>query len=190
MINAQSVEQDNISIFGSLLSIQHISTVIYELFNGVNFSDFVNGVGAWYGIENPQNLTGNQDGHPNLDVYVKQFDNYGLYLDKTKNPVMSGKIILNSHDRVEEKDGKYYNYVQPWQHHTHTPCDGVNMYSFSMEPEKHQPSGTCNFSRIDNATLKLSFDPLVKGDNKLYVFAFNYNVFRVMSGMGGLVFSN
>lgn len=145
---------------------------------------------AWFWIANSLNLVADQDGHPNKDIFVRQFDNYGMYLDKTINPVSSGRIQLNGYDRFEEKDGNYFNYVQPWQHQTNTPCDGINMYSFSLKPEEHQPSGSCNFSRIDTANLKLSFDNNLSGDNKLFAFALNYNVFRVMSGMGGLAYAN
>jgi hypothetical protein len=62
-----------------------------------------------------------------------------------------------------------------------------------LKPEEHQPSGTCNFSRIDNATLLLSVHPDISSSNlikKLRVYAVNYNVLRIMSGMGGLAYSN
>ena len=61
----------------------------------------------------------------------------------------------------------------------------INVYSFALKPEEHQPSGTCNFSRIDNAQLKTTGTA-----QTLNVYAVNYNVLRVMSGMGGLAYSN
>ena len=61
------------------------------------------------------------------------------------------------------------------------------MYSFCLKPAEHQPSGTCNFSRIDNARLNIAG---VSSTNNLYLFALNYNVLRIMSGMGGLAYSN
>ena len=65
------------------------------------------------------------------------------------------------------------------------------MYSFALHPEDHQPSGTCNMSRIDNATLSLTFKNAVStGDNKISIYAVNYNVLRILSGMGGLAYSN
>ena len=104
------------------------------------------------------------------------------------NPVESALLQLNGHDRFSREAGKYFNHVQPWQHHTASPAVGVNVYSFALKPEEHQPSGTCNFSRIDNATLNLK---LTTGSgSELYVFAVNYNVLRVMSGMGGVAYSN
>jgi hypothetical protein len=90
-------------------------------------------------------------------------------------------------------DGEYFNYVQPLECFRNTPNDGINCYSFGLNPLEHQPSGTCNFSRIDNATLQLVLSSnTVSGDKtaKVRVYATNYNVFRVMSGMGGLAYSN
>lgn len=110
------------------------------------------------------------------------------------NPTKSAKLQLNGHDRFSERDGDYFNKVQPYQHHTNVPAVGINVYSFALKPEEHQPSGSCNFSRIDNATLQLDIlIPLVDGDLPtaiVKVFAVNYNVLRIMSGMGGLAYSN
>lgn len=72
------------------------------------------------------------------------------------NPVSSAKLQLNGHDRFSERDGRYFNLVQPYQHHENVPKQGINVYSFGLKPEEHQPSGTCNMSRIDNATLQLT----------------------------------
>jgi len=99
------------------------------------------------------------------------------------------KLQLNGHDRFEERNGDYFNKVQAYQHHTNIASGNVYLYSFALRPEEHQPSGTCNFSRIDNATLQLTWAGAVSGRNAK-VFAVNYNVLRVMSGMGGLAYSN
>ena len=110
-----------------------------------------------------------------------------------ENPVVTCKLQLNGQDRFSEREGSYFDVVQPFQHHTRHPDTGINLYSFALRPEEHQPSGTCNFSRIDNATLQL----VVSGDAigaaataKVRVYAVNYNVLRIMSGMGGLAYSN
>lgn len=133
------------------------------------------------------------------DVYVQQYDNYGIYLNRSINPVSQVLLQLNGQDRFSQRDGNYFNYVQPWQHHSNTPCDGINMYSFALNPEEHQPSGTCNMSRIDNATLNLNFitsDPnngqpvSVVNNSIINIYATNYNVLRIMSGMAGLAYSN
>jgi hypothetical protein len=110
-----------------------------------------------------------------------------------KNPSVVAKIQLNGHDRFSEREGKYFNLVQPFQHHTNIPAVGINVYSFALNPEDHQPSGTCNFSRIDNAALYLTLSNNTVGVGKtakVRVYAVNYNVLRIMSGMGGLAYSN
>jgi hypothetical protein len=110
-----------------------------------------------------------------------------------ENPVVTAKLQLNGQDRFSEREGTYFDQVQPWQHHSRAPDTGINVYSFALRPEEHQPSGTCNFSRIDNATLQLVLsNATVEGVNtaKVRVYARNYNVLRIMSGMGGLAYSN
>ena len=110
-----------------------------------------------------------------------------------QNPVVTAKLQLNGQDRFSEREGTYFDLVQPYQHHTRNPDTGINVYSFALRPEEHQPSGTCNFSRIDNATLQLVLSTnAIGGDEtaKVRVYATNYNVLRVMSGMGGLAYSN
>ena len=110
-----------------------------------------------------------------------------------ENPVVTGKLQLNGQDRFSEREGTYFDLVQPYQHHTRNPDTGINVYSFALRPEEHQPSGSCNFSRIDNATLQLVLsNATVEGTNtaKVRVYARNYNVLRIMSGMGGLAYSN
>jgi len=110
-----------------------------------------------------------------------------------QNPVVVAKLQLNGQDRFSEREGSYFDVVQPYQAHSRAPDSGINCYSFALRPEEHQPSGTCNFSRIDNATLQLVLsNATVAGVNtaKVRVYATNYNVLRVMSGMGGLSFSN
>ncbi|QOI90160.1 major capsid protein [Pyramimonas orientalis virus] len=122
----------------------------------------------------------------------------------------SAKLQLNGHERFTQRTPQYFQLVQPYQHHERVPTTcvltvdassietdeavmetcttgGINVYSFALKPEEHQPSGTCNMSRIDNATLNLQG---VDTDNTVKVFAVNYNVLRVMSGMGGLAYSN
>jgi hypothetical protein len=110
-----------------------------------------------------------------------------------ENPVVTAKLQLNGQDRFSEREGTYFDQVQPWQHHSRAPDTGINVYSFALRPEEHQPSGTCNMSRIDNATLQLVLsNATVESTNtaKVRVYARNYNVLRIMSGMGGLAYSN
>ena len=128
--------------------------------------------------------------------------------------VKDALLQLNGHDRFKRREGKYFTKVQRYQHHSGStdrnhseevaagsngaqgahakPADKSipHIYSFALKPEEHQPSGTCNFSRIDNAVLNLSLDNTPTGTASLRVYAVNYNVLRIMSGMGGLAYSN
>jgi hypothetical protein len=110
-----------------------------------------------------------------------------------ENPVVTAKLQLNGQDRFSEREGSYFDVVQPFQHHTRAPDTGINVYSFALRPEEHQPSGSCNFSRIDNAVLQLVLSSgTVAGTStaKVRVYALSYNVLRVMSGMAGIAYSN
>ena len=110
-----------------------------------------------------------------------------------ENPVVTAKLQLNGQDRFSEREGSYFDVVQPYQHHTRAPDAGINLYSFALRPEEHQPSGSCNFSRIDNATLQLVLSSGTVGGvstAKVRVYALSYNVLRVMSGMAGVAYSN
>ena len=120
---------------------------------------------------------------------VVNYHNYGMCLDGSVNPCVSAKLQLNGHDRFQERDGSYFNYVQPAQHFSNTPADGINVYSFALKAEDHQPTGSCNFSRIDNATLNVNAGA-VPASSIVNVYVQNYNVLRVMSGMAGTAYSN
>jgi len=178
-----------------------------------------NGTGYWHGATNPYNevnFGGPDVPNANPDAELAKLlalsteghnQNSGVsdagtfVLTETSlplhcwgmNPVVTAKLQLNGQDRFSEREGSYFNYVQPYQAHTRNPDEGINVYSFALRPEEHQPSGTCNFSRIDNATLQLVLsNATVEGTKtaKVRVYATNYNVLRIMSGMGGLAYSN
>jgi hypothetical protein len=106
-------------------------------------------------------------------------------------------IQINGQDRMDKRYGDYFNSTQNFQHHSgQKPGVGVYSYSFALKPEEHQPSGTCNFSRIDTATLVmtlsggLTVNPDSDDTFEVRVYAINYNILRIMSGMGGLAYSN
>ena len=118
------------------------------------------------------------------------------------------QLKLNGHDRFSKRDYKYFTRTQVWQHHTGyggyigqtqdenghglgiEARDTIAVYSFALKPEEHQPSGTCNFSRIDSVEFIRSGTNLNKLHGGLNIYAINYNVLRIMSGMGGLAYSN
>jgi len=124
-------------------------------------------------------------------IESQNFQTGGAALGAGINPTSDAKLQLNGHDRFAKRNSKYFNMVQPKCHHTNVPeSPGINVYSFALKPEDHQPSGTCNFSRIDNARLVLTNNAALAANSTLKVFAVNYNVLRIMSGMGGLAYSN
>ena len=114
-------------------------------------------------------------------------------------------LKLNGHDRFAARHPNYFTQTQVWEHHSgfggldsqpvdfgggdvpQRNNDSIGVYSFALKPEEHQPSGTCNFSRIDNASFQTTGDSL-RAETDMY--AINYNVLRIMSGMGGLAYSN
>lgn len=98
------------------------------------------------------------------------------------DPVVTAKLQLNGHDRMAERFGDYYSLVQPFQHHENVPSTvGIHVYSFALKPEEHQPSGTLNMSRIDNATLSMTTDAAITpaAPAKVKVYAVSYNVLRI-----------
>jgi hypothetical protein len=107
--------------------------------------------------------------------------------EEASGPLSTFKLVLNGQDRFKEQSGKYFNQVQPFVHHSGSPMPGIYSYSFALKPEEHQPTGTCNFSRIDNAQVAVTCN---RNSSSLHMFATNYNVLRIQSGMGGLAFSN
>jgi Large eukaryotic DNA virus major capsid protein/Major capsid protein N-terminus len=125
--------------------------------------------------------------------------NYTSTNKAVSNPIKSAKLVLNGNDRFYERPGRYFNLIQPFQHHENIPVNaGINVYSFALKPEEHQPSGTLNMSRIDTAVLNLTFEESTgntdldynPSKSTLHIYAVNYNVLRILSGMGGLAYSN
>jgi hypothetical protein len=146
------------------------------------------------GVQVGDRATGSANGAPLTDAGTFVLAETALDMHCWgENPVVTAKLQLNGQDRFSEREGSYFDTVQPFQHHTRAPDCGINVYSFALRPEEHQPSGSCNFSRIDNAVMQLVLSSgTVSGTNtaKVRVYAVNYNVLRVMSGMAGVAYSN
>lgn len=111
------------------------------------------------------------------------------------DPIVTGQLFLNGHDRTIEHPSVYYRTVQPWQHHTNIPKLPKYLYgySFALFPESLQPSGSCNMSRIDNVVLRLTFPDVASGlswDGQVRVYARNFNSMKIVSGMAGLMYAN
>jgi hypothetical protein len=162
----------NVVVLRNDLTIEDLNTLVSEFSTGTGLS-----------TDGADFLAANQ-------VTVRDYFNYSTNPNCAGNPITTAKLQLNGHDRFTTRDGNYFNYVQPYQHFNITPCDGVNVYSFALKPADHQPSGTCNFSRIDNTTLNVTTSASASNGGVCKIYCVNYNVFRVMSGMGGLAYSN
>ena len=119
------------------------------------------------------------------------------------NEASTFQLKLNGHDRFAAQKGLYFTRKQVYDYHSGfggvgnitdlVGLDGICVYSFALKPEEHQPSGTCNFSRIDNAQLVAQLEAggsVPPSGANVYIYAVNYNVLRIMSGMGGLAYSN
>lgn len=146
----------------------------YNLNPGTNISIPAQYYGNWSGTH------GNAQQSSNLRL-----------LDQGKNPTKSAQIVLNGIDRFSKRNGFYFNTIQPYQHHTNCPAPGINVYSFALEPEEHQPSGSCNFSRINTGTIDVDFetDYLKKNNCVMKAYAVGYNILRIMGGQGQLAYS-
>ena len=161
------------------------------------------GTTATVAANNTQNVTVNFN-HPvkycawaieDSDKEIKFNSQCPLYSAYTSANIGSAKLMLNGNDRFETRDLDYFTNVQTQQHFGVVPPDQrIGVYSFANNPKDHQPSGTCNFSRIDSAIWQFKWGSAattsIAANDSLWMFAVNYNVLRVMSGMGGLAYSN
>ena len=108
---------------------------------------------------------------------------------KPDNIIASAQITINGIERFSLRNGDYFRLIQPYQKHTRSPNGFIYIYSFSVKPEEHQPSGCSNFSKLNTKELFLNIKPNI-GSQQVRVYALNYNILRIMSGMGGLAFSS
>jgi hypothetical protein len=191
-VNDQNQVIDNSGLFSDTISFD-ISAAAYPGVGGTNATTAANSTGEIADISVGGAIRGRiSNGLTDAGVFVLAETALNMHC-WGENPVVTAKLQLNGQDRFSEREGTYFDLVQPYQHHTRNPDTGINVYSFALRPEEHQPSGTCNFSRIDNATLQLVVSAAAIGGTqtaKVRVYATNYNVLRVMSGMGGLAYSN
>ena len=145
-----------------------VSELIWVIQNGNVLSTYSYGGNEWFNFSTQSYKNGDVSG---LD------------------PMIEGKFLIEGNELTETKDSKYYKIVVPYQRHTNVPNNFIYVYSFSLNPEEYQPSGTCNFSRIDNATLQMKLsEDLVKPIIQL--FAVNYNILNIANGMAGVEYSN
>jgi len=112
-----------------------------------------------------------------------------LLYNEPRPPIKNAVLRFEGLERFEMRNEEYFRLTLPWKYHTRVPHNYIYTYSFSTEPEKLQPTGTANFSRIDRATLHIqTIEGLEKSD--VSVYAINYNIFRIMNGISGVLFAN
>lgn len=102
-------------------------------------------------------------------------------------PLKKAKLQLNGHSRFEDLSAKYFRILSPYKHHTRIPKRFIYVFSFAAHPETYEPTGSCNFSRIDTVTLVLEHQNMT-GEARIY--ARSVNVLRILSGMAGLRYAN
>lgn len=153
-----------------------------------------------------------QNESSNLGTTKTLLFNYGLNKFGFGNPTLRAQLFFNGISRFGPFIGNYFNYVQPYEHHTSTPSDGINVYSFSLFPEEHQPSSTANFGKIASTVLDLLldkklflykksdiipndsnfkeniFEPELPTTATIHVYALSYNILRVIGGMSALAY--
>jgi hypothetical protein len=128
-----------------------------------------------------------------INDYYKDTFNYTTSFNPKNAKSLIKKIMikLNGFNREIDYDKMFYTYIQALQHHSSLPPLGLFMYSFSLKPFDSQPSGTCNFSKIDDITIDITVEPISYNRTaKIKIYAFSWNIFRIMDGIGGLVFSS
>lgn len=118
------------------------------------------------------------------------FNYAGVY---NRDPIDQVQLILNGNDRFSRREGRYFRLVVPYQWHTLIPENFIYCFSFATEPEKMQPTGSCNFSRIDNAEFVFALQPALITNQEtveIIVFARNWQIFKYRQGLGGIAFAN
>jgi len=107
-----------------------------------------------------------------------------------RDPIEEVSLRLNNLYRFSGREGKYYRLVQPYQHHSSIPQAHVYCYSFALMPEEPNPTGSCNFSRIDNVDMDFILQDGLQNENvTILIFARNWNILRFYQGVGGALFN-
>ncbi len=125
-------------------------------------------------------------------THKNMWNNYSSSENGTGRPLMYCSMDFHSYNRIAKFDTVYFNYIQPYEYHTATPSDGINVYSFSIMPEEFQPSGSANLSRISRMMLFLEFDPTLYDSERVFnirIYTRNFNILRILSGMGALAYT-
>ena len=122
-------------------------------------------------------------------IFDYSADGAGEFVGQGSEPLTGAKLQLNGHSRFENLDEKYFRVLQPYKHHSRIPNRYIYVFSFAAHPETYEPTGSCNFSRIDTVTLQLDLND-IQETSECRVYARSVNVLRILSGMAGLRYAN
>jgi hypothetical protein len=146
----------------------------------------------------PRPLTLDESSDPDSRALLPTKFNF-RYWDE--NIIQNSRLLFNGVERFSTRESMFYEHLQPYQGGLKVDKKGIQLYSFSLEPTKYQPSGACNMSRIKSKQLEIETVPVYVNKNtnstlqseykfNIYVYTVNYNILRILSGMGSVAFSN
>ena len=168
-VSAKSLDTKNFSNQIIDFTFNHlVSELIWVIQNGNVLDKYSYGGNEWFNFSTESYKNGESNG---------------------TDPMLEGKILLEGNDLIDTKDYKYFRTVVPYQRHTNVLNNYIYIYSFSLKPEDYQPSGSCNFSRIDNSVLQMKLSEDLKNPI-IQIFAVNYNILNISNGMAGVEYSN
>jgi hypothetical protein len=128
-----------------------------------------------------------------IGTYYRDTFNYTTSINKNigKSLIKNITIKLNGFDREQNYDKNFYTYIQALQHHRSIPPTGTFLYSFALYPIDMQPSGSCNFSKIDDITIDISTEQITYNNPaKVRIYTISWNVLRIINGVAGFAFKN
>ena len=139
-----------------------------------------------------QNFTNYINSVKEQSVYKLTNQQAQTYFGNYYSIMESAQPVFNNNDRMEVEEHSFYENLQVYKYHSGIPPQGVYVLSFALNPEENQPSGTQNFSRLDYQEFRLQIYNTYPIENRYncYMFAINYNIFRIIGGMGSTVFAN
>lgn len=185
----------------------------FQMCNPIQKLNLINNISAPFFLNNPvkeliwvykSNYALSINDHVNYGNVINYSSSAPHSANGTQNiqtipPIYNVQLKYNGNDRFDMRTGKYFWRVQPYQRHTYGPDQYIYVFSFAVKPEELQPSGTCNFSKIDDAHFIFTFNDCINAlgtqsnspqDGYFIIYARSYNILKISSGMAGVLFSS